>query len=61
MLKKNTILEYNHFLDNLKKQVAAARQAAAVSVNNELIRLYHYIGTQILVCPGTKRMGSKDN
>ena len=39
---------YLGFLDNLKKRVAASRYRAALSVNKELILLYHHIGTEIL-------------
>lgn len=40
--------DYLGFLDNLKKRVAASRSKAALSVNKELILLYHHIGTEIL-------------
>jgi len=45
----NTIdTSYITFFDALKKQVEASRYKAALRVNEELILLYHHIGSQIL-------------
>ena len=41
--------EYSKFLTELKQQVLSSRYKAVKVVNQELIRLYHYIGTQILL------------
>lgn len=40
--------EYIGFLNDLKKRVSETRNRAALYVNQELILLYHHIGTQIL-------------
>lgn len=40
--------EYTNFLEHLKERVATSRYKASISVNKELILLYHYIGTEIL-------------
>jgi len=40
--------EYSSFLDDLKKRVSTSRYKAALSVNTELIQLYHHIGTVII-------------
>lgn len=40
--------EYTAFLDGLKERVSQSRYKAARAVNNELILLYHHIGTEIL-------------
>ena len=48
-MTKNIITgEYNKFLQRLKERVASSRYKAALSVNKELILLYHHIGMQIL-------------
>ncbi len=39
---------YVQFLNDLKNKVATSRYKAALSVNKELILLYHYIGSEIL-------------
>jgi predicted nuclease of restriction endonuclease-like (RecB) superfamily len=39
---------YADWLSGLKSQIASARQRAALSVNQELVRLYHRIGSEIL-------------
>jgi len=36
--------EYSKFLADLKGRVASSQYKAALSVNKELILLYHYIG-----------------
>ncbi len=48
MNKNLTDSDYIGFLDNLKNRVATSRYKAALSVNKELILLYHYMGTEIL-------------
>jgi predicted nuclease of restriction endonuclease-like (RecB) superfamily len=40
-------INYAQFLEELKKKVAASRYKAALSVNKELILLYHHIGSEI--------------
>lgn len=40
--------DYALWLTGLKERIATARNRAALSVNQELIRLYHQIGTEIL-------------
>ncbi|WP_341752554.1 MULTISPECIES: YhcG family protein [unclassified Candidatus Tisiphia] len=40
--------EYKEFLEQLKARVATSRYKAALSVNKELIILYHHIGSEIL-------------
>lgn len=39
---------YTDFLSELKQRVASSRYRAALSVNRELIMLYHHMGTEIL-------------
>ncbi len=50
MSKDRLILptDYADWLTSLKKQIAGARQRAVLSANEEQIRLYHRIGTEIL-------------
>jgi len=44
-MTKNIInQEYSQFLADLKERVASSRYKAALSVNKELILLYHHIG-----------------
>lgn len=50
---------YNGFLDNLKNRVVSSRYNAAISVNKELILLYHHIGTEILNAQKTHGWGAK--
>lgn len=40
--------DYIHFLEDLKSKVSTSRYHAALSVNSEMILLYHHIGTQII-------------
>jgi predicted nuclease of restriction endonuclease-like (RecB) superfamily len=40
-------INYTQFLEELKKKVAASRYKATLSVNKELILLYHHIGSEI--------------
>jgi predicted nuclease of restriction endonuclease-like (RecB) superfamily len=51
--------EYKEMLSALKERVASSRYKAALSVNKELILLYHHIGTQILESQNKKGWGSK--
>ena len=51
--------EYNKFLNNLKERVASSRYKAALSVNKELILLYHHIGMQILDAQSKQGWGAK--
>ena len=46
-------------LDDLKKRVAASRYKAALSVNKELVLLYHHIGSQILESQANQGWGAK--
>jgi hypothetical protein len=51
--------DYNGWLIGLKDRIAAARNRAALSVNQELIRLYHQIGTEILERQTRQGWGAK--
>ncbi|MEI7493118.1 MAG: PDDEXK nuclease domain-containing protein [Alphaproteobacteria bacterium] len=51
--------EYNLFLSNLKKRVSLSRHKAVLSVNKELILLYHHIGTVILNSQTNHGWGAK--
>lgn len=51
--------EYIGFLNNLKKRVTESRYKAAITVNKELILLYHYIGTEILKSQSKHKWGAK--
>lgn len=51
--------DYVNFLEDLKRKVFSSRYQAARVVNNELILLYHYIGTQILQKQKDRGWGSK--
>lgn len=59
MTKKIINQEYNKFLIDLKERVASSRYKAALSVNKELILLYHHIGMQILEAQSKKGWGTK--
>ena len=50
---------YSKLLSDLKSRVASSRYKAALSVNSELIRLYHHIGTQILEAQERQGWGTK--
>ena len=41
--------DYGEWLASLKSRITLARERAAYAVNHELIRLYHQIGTEILI------------
>jgi predicted nuclease of restriction endonuclease-like (RecB) superfamily len=51
--------EYNELLNSLKERVSSSRYKAALSVNKELILLYHHIGSQILVSQAKQGWGAK--
>jgi predicted nuclease of restriction endonuclease-like (RecB) superfamily len=50
---------YQLLLDELKKRIASSRYKAALSVNKELILLYHHIGMQILSAQNNQGWGAK--
>lgn len=59
-MTKNIITqEYNTLLIELKARVAHSRYKAALSVNKELILLYHHIGSSILKAQEEQGWGSK--
>ena len=51
--------EYARFLNGLKKKVASSQQKAVIQVNQQLILLYHHIGSEILRFQKEKGWGSK--
>lgn len=51
--------EYKALLDELKKRVSTSQYQAALSVNKELIILYHHIGTSILESQEQHGWGAK--
>jgi predicted nuclease of restriction endonuclease-like (RecB) superfamily len=59
-MDKNIIgQEYRKLFTELKERVASSRYKAALSVNKELILLYHQIGTAILKAQGEYGWGAK--
>jgi predicted nuclease of restriction endonuclease-like (RecB) superfamily len=52
-------LSYTTFFSSLKQRVEASRYKAALQVNQELVLLYHYIGTQILKSQDEHGWGAK--
>lgn len=59
-MNKNIIdKEYSQLLTDLKQRVASSRYKAALSVNKELILLYHHIGTAILKSQEKQGWGAK--
>lgn len=50
---------YSKFLSELKERVASSRYKAALSVNRELMLLYHHIGIQILEAQSKQGWGAK--
>lgn len=52
-------LEYKELLVQIKDRVRSARHRAAIAVNSEVIKLYWYIGTQIIERQQTTTRGSK--
>ncbi len=59
MTKKIIDQEYTKLLCALKERVASSRYKAVLSVNKELILLYHHIGTQILEAQKKQGWGAK--
>lgn len=55
----NDKVDYQLFLEELKKRVYASRYKAALSVNKELILLYHYVGVRILASQAVQGWGAK--
>jgi predicted nuclease of restriction endonuclease-like (RecB) superfamily len=59
-MNKNIInQEYNQLLSDLKARVASSRYKAALTVNKELILLYHHIGNSILHAQAKEGWGAK--
>jgi predicted nuclease of restriction endonuclease-like (RecB) superfamily len=42
------LADYAHWLTSLKSRISSAQQRAALAVNQELVQLYHHIGSEIL-------------
>lgn len=59
MSKRIIDQEYNQFLTDLKDRIASSRYKAALSVNRELILVYHHIGSQILEAQAKEGWGTK--
>lgn len=51
--------EYTELLKSLKERITSSRYKAALSVNKEMIMLYHSIGTYILEAQNKEGWGSK--
>lgn len=51
--------DYSAWLTNLKTRISSAQQRAALAVNQELVRLYHHIGSEILERQTRQGWGSK--
>jgi len=51
--------DYEDWLVSLKSRIAGARQRATLAVNQELVRLYHHIGTEILERQTRQGWGAK--
>lgn len=51
--------DYADWLASLKSRISGARQRATVAVNQELVRLYHQIGTEILERQTRQGWGAK--
>jgi predicted nuclease of restriction endonuclease-like (RecB) superfamily len=51
--------DYADWLAGLKSRISAARQRAALAVNQELVGLYHHIGTEILERQTQQGWGAK--
>jgi predicted nuclease of restriction endonuclease-like (RecB) superfamily len=60
-MNNNEILDqdYSILITDLKKRVAESRYKATLSVNKEMVLLYHHIGQQILKSQKEKGWGSK--
>ena len=61
MSKKNTLLptDYMEWLVSIKQRIAGARQRIALAANEEQIRLYYDIGSEILVRQNSQGWGTK--
>lgn len=51
--------DYADWLASLKFRISGARQQATLAVNQELVRLYHHIGTEILDRQSRQGWGAK--
>lgn len=51
--------DYADWLTSLKSRISGARQRATIAVNQELVRLYHQIGTEILDRQARHSWGTK--
>lgn len=51
--------DYADWLASLKSRISGARQRATLAVNQELVRLYHQIGTEILERQNRQGWGAK--
>ena len=59
MTENITDNNYKKFLDDLKSRVETSRYQATLSVNRELVLLYHHIGTEILKSQNKHGWGAK--
>ncbi len=59
MIKNIVTKEYQELFSDLKNRVVSSRYKAALSVNKELILLYHHIGTRILEAQSQQGWGAK--
>ena len=50
---------YAHWLSSLKTRISGAQQRATLAVNQELVRLYHHIGSEILERQTRQGWGAK--
>jgi len=51
--------DYADWLVSLKSRITGARQRATLAINQELVRLYHEIGTEILERQTRQGWGAK--
>ena len=51
--------DYAAWLADLKSRIQRARSQAALAVNQELVRLYHHLGSEILARQGRQGWGAK--
>jgi predicted nuclease of restriction endonuclease-like (RecB) superfamily len=51
--------DYADWLASLKSHISGARQRATLAVNQELVRLYHHVGTEILERQTRQGWGAK--
>lgn len=54
-----TLRDYADWLASLKSRISRARQWAALAINQELVRLYHHIGSEILERQTRQGWGTK--